>query len=73
MEKKGEPSWVRLRPSLKKRVSDLSSSFGGTSESEIINYLLRLGLATYDLHMTYFTMLPSGIDFTSNGKESQED
>lgn len=74
MEKKGDPTWVRLSPSVKKRVSDLSQSFGNTSEAKIIDWLCHLGLATYDLHMKNFTMLPIGIDYqpTTNGKEEEE-
>lgn len=71
MDKKGDPTYIRLRLSTKKRVQVLAQQFGDISESEVIDWLTTLGLDTYEFHLKHFSVFPVGLNFTpsKNGKE----
>ena len=75
MEKKSDPVYVRLTQDHRDKVRDLSKKLGGKrdiSESEIIDWLLGLGLDIYEFNQSHFSVFPIGLNFRSNGNEKEE-
>jgi hypothetical protein len=73
MDKKGEPTYVRLCRSNRVRIHLLSAQFGDVSESEIIDWLVGLGLDNYDFHLKHFAVFPVGLNFRGKRTEGQDD
>jgi hypothetical protein len=73
MDKKGEPTYVRLSQSNRLRVRLLSSQFGDIVESEIIDWLVGLGLDNYEFHMKHFATFPVGLNFRAKRADGQDD
>ncbi len=75
MDKKGDPTWVRLRQSNRERLTDLVKKLSGDREkinqSEIIDWLIKLGLDVYDFHQTHFSVFPVDLNFRTNGNEKE--
>ncbi len=75
MDKKGDPSYVRFRQSNRERIHELAKKLGGgreVSESDLIDWLVKLALDTYEFHQSHFSVFPIGLNFRINGEESEE-
>lgn len=78
MDKKGEPTWIRLRQSNRERIATLINNLSGNrekiSQSEVVDWLVGLGLDIYDFHQSHFSVFPVGLNFLTNHdkKEAEE-
>jgi hypothetical protein len=73
MDKKADPTYVRLRTSNKLRVTLLANQFGEVNESEIIDWLVGLGLDSYEFHMKHFATFPVGLNFRAKRSNGQDE
>ena len=76
-DKKGDPTYIRLRQSNKERISELSRKLGGNdrelSESDLIDAMVKLGLDTYDFYQSHFSVFPVGFNPRTNGKQKEDE
>jgi len=73
MDKRGDPTYIRLSLSNRQGVKLLTEKFGNINASEVIDWLVGLGLDTYEFHMNHFATFPVGLKFIARRDESQEE
>jgi len=72
MDKRGDPRYVRFRKSNENHITLLANQFE-VNESEIIDWLVGLGLASYEFNQKHFVTFPVGIHFRARRNEGQEE
>ena len=73
MDKKGDPTYIRLSKSNQLRIHLLAAQFGDIYESEIIDWLVGLGLDLYEFQIKHFATFPVGLNFRAKKSEEQDD
>ena len=73
MDKKCDPTYIRLSNSNKIHVRYLSEQWNDLPESEVIDCLITLGYATYEFYQKHFGVFPIGLDFRPKTKEREDD
>ncbi len=77
-DKKLDPVYIRLCQSNRERLAELVNKLSGRREkinqSEVVDWLVTLGLDAYDFHQSHFSVFPVGLNFKStNGEKEVED
>jgi len=72
MDKKGDPQYCRFRKSNEIRINLLANQFQ-VNQSEIIDWLVGLGLDVYEFHMKHFATFPIGLQFRAKQDEGQDE
>lgn len=74
-DKKGDPVWIRLRQSNRERIAELVNKLSGPrekiSQSEVIDWLITLGLDIYEFNQSHFGVFPVGLNLRTNGTEKE--